>query len=231
MIRIAASILSADFARLGEEVRAVTAAGADWIHLDVMDGHFVPNLTIGPDVVRAVRKNTHLPLDTHLMIDNPGDFLEPFARAGSNWITVHIEVCPEPRAVIAEMRRLGVRPGLVINPETPLEAALPFLSQIDLLLLMSVHPGFAAQAFIPSTLDKISAAQAHRVRHGLQFLIEVDGGIKVENAAQVAAAGADVLVSGSGIFSTQDYTATIGAMRAAAAAALRTGRQGTEDAP
>lgn len=216
MIRIAASILSADFARLGEEVRAVTAAGADWIHLDVMDGHFVPNLTIGPDIVRAVRRNTDLPLDTHLMIDNPGQFLEAFARAGSNFITVHLEVCSDPIPLFRELRRLNVQPGLVINPETPFEAALPYLSEVDLLLVMSVHPGFAAQAFLPETLEKVAAADRYRRQRGLGFLIEVDGGIKVHNAGEVAARGADVLVSGSGIFATSDYAATIRAMRQAA---------------
>lgn len=216
MIRIAASILSADFARLGEEVRAVTAAGADWIHLDVMDGHFVPNLTIGPDIVRAVRRNTDLPLDTHLMIDNPGQFLEAFARAGSNFVTVHLEVCSDPIPLFRELRRLNVHPGLVINPETPFEAALPYLSEVDLLLVMSVHPGFAAQAFLPETLEKVAAADRYRRQRGLGFLIEVDGGIKVHNAGEVAARGADVLVSGSGIFATSDYAATIRAMRQAA---------------
>jgi ribulose-phosphate 3-epimerase len=216
VIRIAASILSADFARLGEEVRAVTAAGADWIHLDVMDGHFVPNLTIGPDIVRAVRRNTDLPLDTHLMIDNPGQFLEAFARAGSNFITVHLEVCSDPIPLFRELRRLNVQPGLVINPETPFEAALPYLSEVDLLLVMSVHPGFAAQAFLSETLEKVAAADRYRRERGLGFLIEVDGGIKVHNAGEVAARGADVLVSGSGIFATSDYAATIRAMRQAA---------------
>lgn len=213
VIRIAASVLSADFARLGEEIRAVTAAGADWIHLDVMDGHFVPNLTIGPDVVRAVRRVTNVPFDTHLMIDNPEKFLAAFARAGSNYITIHIEVCPNPTPILGEIRRLGVRPGIVVNPDTPLDTALPFLDQVDLLLIMSVHPGFAGQAFVESALEKIAAAADYRRRQGLEFLIEVDGGIKVSNAARAVRAGADVLVSGSGIFSTPNYAATIRAMR------------------
>jgi ribulose-phosphate 3-epimerase len=213
VIKIAPSVLSADFRRLGEEVHAVEAAGADWIHLDVMDGHFVPNLTIGPAIVGAVRQVTKLTLDTHLMIEQPKRFVPAFARAGTDFISVHAEVCSDLPDVVAEIRRHGVRPAVVINPDTALDAVTDVLPQVDMLLIMSVHPGFGAQPFIETVVDKITAAAEFKQRRGLSCLIEVDGGIKVENAARVAAAGAEVLVSGSGIFSTPDYRATIASMR------------------
>jgi ribulose-phosphate 3-epimerase len=216
MPRIAASILSADFAALGDEVRKVEAAGADWIHLDVMDGHFVPNLTIGPDIVRAVDGITSLTLDTHLMVEDPGKFVEEFARAGSDYISVHAEICGDLPGVIARIRELKAHPAVVINPDTPLSKAEPVLPLVDMLLVMSVHPGFAGQGFIPSSLDKLREARTLRQQRGLSYLIEIDGGVKEENAGEVAAAGADVLVSGSGIFKTTDYAATIRRMRAAA---------------
>jgi len=218
---IAPSILSADFARLGADVEAVEAAGADWLHLDVMDGHFVPNLTIGPDIVKAVRGVSKLTLDTHLMIENPEKFIPAFAEAGTNYISVHVEICKDLPAVIKQIRDLGCKPAVVINPDTPLSAATAALPLVDMLLVMSVHPGFGAQPFIESVLAKVTEARRFREQHGLKFLIEIDGGIKVENTEQVVAAGAEVLVSGSGIFRTKDYTATITQMRAAAAAGER----------
>jgi ribulose-phosphate 3-epimerase len=207
--KIAPSILSADFSRLGEEVGAVERAGADLIHVDVMDGHFVPNITIGPLVVTGVRKLTSLPLDVHLMIEEPERYIEAFAQAGSNWITVHAEVCPQLSRIIKRIRKLNMRPGVVLNPSTPLKTIYSILNEIDLVLLMSVNPGFAGQPFIPSTLKKIERLRKIIDRSGYSLEIEVDGGIKVENIGEVARAGGDIFVSGSGIFKTKDYGETI----------------------
>jgi ribulose-phosphate 3-epimerase len=207
--KIAPSILSADFSRLGEEVRAVERAGADLIHVDVMDGHFVPNLTLGPLVVTGLRKLTSLPLDVHLMIDEPERYIEAFAQAGSNWITVHVEVCPQPSRIIKRIRKLNMRPGVVLNPATPLKTLYSVLNEIDLVLLMSVNPGFAGQPFIPSTLKKIERLRKIIDRSGRPVEIEVDGGIKADNVGEVARAGGDIFVSGSGIFKTKDYAETI----------------------
>jgi ribulose-phosphate 3-epimerase len=223
MIRIAASVLSADFSRLGEEVRTVEAAGADWIHLDVMDGHFVPNLTVGPVIAGAVRKVTDLTLDTHLMIEQPERFIPAFAEAGANFISVHQEVCADLPEVIRQIRGCGVRPAVAINPDTPLETVKDILPQIDMLLIMTVHPGFGSQPFIESVTEKIAQASQLKKERGLSFLIEVDGGIKPQKtAAQAAAAGAEVFVSGSGIFHASDYRKAIAEMRHAAETAQKT---------
>ncbi len=215
MTKIAPSILAADFNKLGEEIAAVEAAGADWIHVDVMDGHFVPNLTIGPPVVEAIRKTTKLPLDVHLMMTNPERYIGAFASAGANHILVHQETCPHLHAIIQDIRNHEARPGVVLNPATPLATVEPVLADIDVLLVMSVNPGFGGQKLIPSTLEKVTAACELRRRHGLAFEIEVDGGIKVENADQVTGAGADVLVVGTGIFAADDYAAKITALKEA----------------
>lgn len=213
MKKIAPSILSADFSRLGEEVRAVEEAGADVIHVDVMDGHFVPNITIGPLVVEGLRKLTSLPLDVHLMIEKPDRYVEAFAQAGSTWITFHAEVCSRLRQMTKRVRQLNVRPGVVLNPSTSLKTLYPILEEIDLVLLMSVHPGFAGQSFIPSTLRKIERLRKIIDKNHCALEIEVDGGIKVENIGEVSRAGGDIFVSGSGIFKTKDYGETIRKLR------------------
>ena len=213
MTAIAASILSADFGRLGEEVRAVTAAGADWIHVDVMDGRFVPPITIGPLVVEAIRRATHLPLDVHLMIETPEKQVAAFVRAGTDRLTVHVEAATEVAATLAAIREAGARPGLALNPPTPLEHIRPFADRIDLLLVMSVNPGWGGQPFVEGSMEKLAAACRLRGETGARFVIEVDGGIKPHNAAAAVAAGADVLVAGSAIFGSPDYGATIRALR------------------
>jgi ribulose-phosphate 3-epimerase len=211
--KIAPSILSADFSRLGEEVRAVERAGADLIHVDVMDGHFVPNITIGPLVVAGLKKLTSLPLDVHLMIENPERYVEAFAQAGSTWITVHAEVCPRLSQITKKIRKLNVRPGVVINPATSLKVLHPVLDEIDLVLLMSVNPGFGGQSFILSTLKKIERLKKMADQNHYVLEIEVDGGIKVENIGEVSRAGGNVFVLGTGIFKTKDYGETIRKLR------------------
>jgi ribulose-phosphate 3-epimerase len=210
---IAPSILSADFGRLGEEVAAVSGAGADWIHVDVMDGHFVPNLTLGPPVIRFVRKATRLPLDVHLMIENADRWLEDYANAGADLLCVHAEACPHLHRTVQAIRALGKQAAVALNPATPLAALDYVLGDLSMVLLMSVNPGFGGQAFIPQVLGKIQALRAEADRRGLELDIEVDGGIKVDNVDAVAAAGANVIVSGSGIFGEKDYRDTIGRMR------------------
>lgn len=209
MKKIAPSILSADFSRLGQEVRAVERAGADLIHVDVMDGHFVPNITIGPLVVSGLRKLTSLPLDVHLMIERPDQFVEDFAQAGSNWLTIHIETGVPLRKTIQRIRDLKVRPGIVLNPSTPLKRLYPFLEEIDLVLLMSVYPGFGGQSFIPDTLQKVEKLRKIIDQHGYPIEIEVDGGIKVENIKSISKAGGDIFVVGTGIFKTKNYKKTM----------------------
>ena len=210
---IAPSILSADFGRLADEVRAVTAAGADWIHVDVMDGHFVPPITIGPLVVGALRRATHIPLDVHLMIEHAERQIGAFIEAGASGLTVHVEARHDVRAVLAKVRTAGAQVGLSLNPPTPLDAVRPFLDQIDLLLVMSVNPGWGGQPFVEGSMEKLAAARRLRAEVGARFLIEVDGGIKPHNAAEARAAGADVLVAGSAVFESKDYGATIRALR------------------
>lgn len=213
MKKIAPSILSADFSKLDKEVRAVEKAGADLIHVDVMDGHFVPNITIGPLVVQGLKKLTSLPLDIHLMIEKPERFIEPFVQAGSNWITVHVEVCRNMKKVIKNIRQLKARPGVVLNPRTPLKKISTFLDEIDLVLLMSVNPGFGGQAFIPDVLKKVEQLRKIVDKNGYPIEIEVDGGIKLENIKEISMAGGDIFVLGTGIFKTNNYRETIKKLR------------------
>ena len=216
-LRIAPSILAADFARLGEEVRAVAAAGADWIHLDVMDGHFVPNISFGPEVVRAIRGATDKPFDVHLMIAPVDPYLEAFARAGADLISVHAEAGPHVHRSLQAIRALGKRAGIVVNPGTPESAVEPVLDLVDLVLVMSVNPGFGGQAFIPGACEKIRRIRA--MIGDREIDLEVDGGVTAETAGAVAAAGADVLVAGSAVFrgGADAYRRNIEAIRNAAA--------------
>jgi ribulose-phosphate 3-epimerase len=219
-VRIAPSILSSDFAHLADEIAAVEQAGADLLHVDVMDGHFVPNLTIGPPIVESIRKVTSLPLDCHLMITNPDDFIDEFAQAGANYITVHVETCPHLHRTIQFIKEKGLKAGVTLNPATSLVTIEAILPDVDLVLIMSVNPGFGGQRFIPAALDKIRRARALIDGTGLPILLEVDGGVKVDNAGSIVAAGADILVAGSAIFEAPgcDYKNTIARMREAAGA-------------
>jgi len=202
--KIAASILSADFARLGEQVNEAAAGGADWIHVDVMDGHFVPNMTIGPPIVAALRPITDLPLDVHLMIEQPDQLIPEFVRAGADCITVHQETCPHLHRTIQVIKDSGVKAGVTINPGTPLSVLEEILAEVDLVLIMSVNPGFGGQSYIPASSDKIARLRRLLEERGLLDVeLEVDGGIKAHNAAEIVAAGASVLVVGSAIFNNQ----------------------------
>ena len=210
---IAPSLLSADFGRLADEIRAAEKAGADLLHVDVMDGRFVPNITIGPPVVAAIRKAATLPLDVHLMIVEPERYIEAFAEAGADVITVHAEATPHLQRAVARIRELGKKAGVALNPGTSLSAVEWVLTDVDMVLVMTVNPGFGGQAYIPSMTGKIELLRSQLSRSGLAVDIEVDGGIKEDNVAQVVKAGANVIVSGSGIFGTKDYTKTIAAMK------------------
>lgn len=213
---IAPSVLSADFARLGQECDAVIAAGAGMIHLDVMDNHYVPNLTVGPMVCQALHKyGVSVPIDVHLMVEPVDALIEQFAAAGASFISIHPEATRHPDRSLALIRDLGCRAGLVLNPGTPLSVVEPVLSRLDMLLLMSVNPGFGGQAFIPYVLDKIRSARALIDSRGLPIRLEVDGGIKVHNIGEVARAGADTFVVGSEIFAAQDYSAVIARLQEA----------------
>ena len=211
--KIAPSVLSADFARLGDEVGQVERAGADMIHFDVMDGHFVPNLSIGIPVLESLRKVTRLPLDAHLMIDNPERYVEAFVKAGANSVSVHAEVCKDIPAMAKRLHDLGARASVGVNPETDVQRVLPFAEHLDMILIMSVHPGFGGQEFIPAALEKLRAVRRELDRRGLKVDIEIDGGVKLDNIAEVKAAGANVFVSGSGIFGQGDYLKVVKEMR------------------
>ena len=213
MGKIAPSILSADFTRLGEEIKAVEEAGADYIHIDVMDGHFVPNITVGPMIVKAARKATDLPLDVHLMIESPEMYIDDFVKVGSDLITVHVETVTHLHRLLEVIRDAGVKAGAALNPATPLSSIDYVLRHLDMVVLMTVNPGFGGQSFIPEVLPKISELKKIIVQKGIEVDIEVDGGINVKNIAQAAQAGANVFVAGNAIFGSQNYAETISMLR------------------
>ncbi|HDX9576956.1 TPA: ribulose-phosphate 3-epimerase [Bacillus pseudomycoides] len=213
MIKIAPSILSADFSRLGEEIKDVEKGGADYIHVDVMDGHFVPNITIGPLIVEAIRPITSLPLDVHLMIENPDQYIEAFAKAGADIITVHVEACPHLHRTIQLIKSQGIKAGVVLNPHTPVSMIEHVLEDIDMVLLMTVNPGFGGQKFIHSVLPKVKQVADMIRDRNLQVEIEIDGGVNVETAKLCVEAGANVLVAGSAVYNEKDRGAAIAAIR------------------
>jgi ribulose-phosphate 3-epimerase len=210
---IAPSILSADFAALGDEVKAVEAAGADWIHTDIMDGHFVPNISFGPLVVKAVRRVTALPIDVHLMIENPDNYIAEFAGAGASYISVHSEACVHLNRSVQLIRECGAKPGVVLNPATPPQSLDWILDDVDYVLIMSVNPGFGGQKFIPSSLNKVRELRRTIQNRNLNTLIEIDGGVHEDTIADMAAAGVDIFVAGSAIFGSRDYKKTIAGFR------------------
>ena len=212
-VRVAPSLLAADFARLGEEVRAIEAAGADWLHLDIMDGHFVPNISFGPGLVKALRKHSSLPFDVHLMIAPADPYLAAFAEAGADWISLHPEAGPHLHRSLQTIRALGKKAGVVLNPATPVVAVETVLDLCDLVLVMSVNPGFGGQSFIRSQLAKIAALRAMIDASGREIALQVDGGVTAETARDCIAAGADVLVAGTAVFGAKDYRAAIAAVR------------------
>lgn len=214
-LKIAPSILSADFSRLKDEIQGVEAAGADWLHVDVMDGHFVPNITIGPVVVESIRKVTKIPLDVHLMITDPDKYAPEFIKAGADWVSIHPETCQDPHLSLKKIRDLGAKASIAVNPDVPLERVTGCFSDIDMILMMTVFPGFGGQAFIPDVLPKIEQVRRMIDQKRLSILVEADGGIKVDNIDRVVRAGAVVIVSGSGIFKTTNYRQTIHQMRKA----------------
>lgn len=219
MIKIAPSILAANFAKLGQEVKEVEAAGAELIHIDVMDGHFVPNISFGSIVLDAIRPLTSLPLDVHLMIENPDQYIEQFAKAGADYITVHVEACRHLHRTIQLIRSYGVKPGVVLNPHTPIESIQHVLEDIDMVLFMTVNPGFGGQKFIPSVVPKIAALSKIIKERGLTIDIEIDGGITAETIVPCAEAGANIFVAGSAIYNQEDRTAALQQIKAAGEAA------------
>lgn len=216
-MKIAPSILAADLSRLGEEIQAVEAGGADWIHVDVMDGHFVPNITIGPVVTAGARRATDLPLDVHLMISNPDDYVDDFVKAGADWVTVHAEACTHLHRTLARIGELGAKAGVALNPATPLSAIEDVVEHLDLLLIMSVNPGFGGQSYIPRSSDKLRRARAMLDAAGSSAELQVDGGVGLSNIAEVAATGASVIVAGSAVYGyPEGATAGVSALRSAA---------------
>ncbi|MFZ9968462.1 MAG: ribulose-phosphate 3-epimerase [Bacteroidia bacterium] len=213
---LAPSVLSAPFGRLAEAIQTVESAGADWLHLDVMDGKFVPNISFGQPVVRAIRSITTLPLDVHLMIEDPGRYAQDFVKAGADYLTVHLEACTHLHRNIHQIKDLGIKAGVAINPHTPVESLLPVLADLDLVCLMSVNPGFGGQAFIPSTMSKLHALNQYRQERGLRFGIEIDGGVDLSNALALMEAGANVLVAGQSVFGQADPAAAVRAFKAIA---------------